>query len=210
MSRRTFTAARVATVSLALVLLASCARLPVSRTYLGTERFGSTTIAPAGWTVLDANEVRVNAEGTGPLFLQGFGPAGVDPRAPMNGSLPGGVMTVTLHPGLDAARTAAANSFIADLGAAVRTGKAQILEQSDAVVIDGAWEQRRWIVEAILAPGTVTRVVQTVRTSVEPVGTDRDGAALHAVKALVVGCDPDCFAENRDIFAQMERDWRVR
>ena len=195
--------------ALALVLFASCASLPVSRTYLGTGRFGSTTLAPAGWTVLDADEVRGSTDDTGPLFLQGFGPAGVDPRAPMNGSLPGGVMTVTLHPGLDAARTAAANSFITDLDTAVRNGVAQILEQSD-VVVDDAWEQHRWIVEVVLAPGTVTRVVQTVRISVEPVGADRDGAALHAVKALVAGCDPDCFTGNREVFAQLERDWRVK
>lgn len=196
-------------IALVLTLLSACASLPVSQTYLGTEQFGSTALAPGEWEVFDAAAVRRNAEGVGPLFLQGFGAEGVDPTAPMSGSQPGGILSINLHRGIDAARTAAANSFIVDLNAATASGAARILGQRGPTV-DGTWEQWRWIVEVSLTQGTVTRVVQTVQLSVNPVGADRDGTELHAVKALVVGCAPGCFEANTATFSEIEDSWRVR
>ncbi len=196
------------TVTCSVLLLSACTSLPVSQIYLGSDELGSTTSAPAGWQVFDSAAVRGDVEGAPPLFLQGFGMPGVDPTAPMSGNQPGGVMTVTLHPGIKGARAAAPNAFIVDLARAVEEGTAQILNESTSV--EGAWERQQWLVEVQLTPGTVTRVVQTVMISLQPVGADKDGTELHAVKALVIGCDPDCFDDNQAAINAVESQWRVR
>ena len=196
------------TVTCSVLLLSACTSLPVSQTYLGSDQLGSTTTAPAGWQVFDSADVRGDIEGAAPLFLQGFGVPGVNPTAPMSGNQPGGVLTVTLHPGIERARAAAPNAFIIDLARAVKEGTAQILNESTSV--EGSWERRRWLVEVQLTPGTVTRVVQTVMISLQPVGADKDGTKLHAVKALVIGCVPDCFDANQATINAVESQWRVR
>lgn len=192
-----------------LVVLTACTTLPVGHTYLGSPKFDSTVVAPAGWEAFDAQDVRGNAAGTGPLFLQGFGEPGVDPTMPMSGNRPGGVLTVSLHPGLDAARAAAINAFVTDLDAAIISKTVTVIDEVGPQR-RGDYEYRQWILELSMAPGTITRVAQTVMTGTSPVGQDGNGTELYVVKAFIVGCAPECFAANRGAFVEMENSWEVR
>jgi hypothetical protein len=192
---------------LAAVLLAACAELPVSRTYISDSTHGVSLVAPADWEVLESSQI-LAAGVPGPPYLVGFGRDVANPTEPMIGPSPGGVMTVTLHPGLDAARAAAVNAFLTDLAAAAAAGSARILDESETVVV-GEFERRRWILEITAPDGTVARVLQEVATSTRPVARSSDGAELHANKALILGCHVECFAENRNLIFDVYKSWEV-
>jgi len=195
---------------LALVLLAgACSALPLSRTYLGSEDFGTTALAPAGWQVLPAEAVRDSAPGPGPAFLQGFGAAVADPTQPMMGDRPGGVLVVDLFPGLPAARLGGENAFLADLAGARASGAVTVID-TGAVSVEGVWEHRRWLLELRAPSGTVVRVLQHVKVGTRAIGAAADGAELYPVKSLIIGCSASCFSEEFPAILDVVDSWEVR
>jgi len=143
---------RTTAVLLGAVLLASCASIPLSRSYLGNTTYGTSVIAPGEWKSFDAVAVLAGSPDATQSYIEAFGPEGVDPTKPMFGGVPGGVLIVNLYPGLDAGRIAARNALIIDLDAAVSAGAVTILAESGPVV-DGLWERRSLLLEVRLENG---------------------------------------------------------
>lgn len=205
---------------LAALLLSACASLPLSRSYLGDTNYGTSVIAPGDWRGFDAAAVLGDVPASAPSYIEAFGPEGVDPTRPMLGLVPGGMLVVNVHPGLETARRAARNALLTDLDAAVASGAAVILEESEPVV-EGAYERRRVLLEvradAIsgtpqdneLPPGTMMRVLQETMTGTRAVGKSADGAELFPVKTLLLGCSQECFAQNASVIRDISASWRV-
>jgi len=208
---------RTTAVLLGAVLLASCASIPLSRSYLGNTTYGTSVIAPGEWKSFDAVAVLAGSPDATQSYIEAFGPEGVDPTKPMFGGVPGGVLIVNLYPGLDAGRIAARNALIIDLDAAVSAGAVTILAESGPVV-DGLWERRSLLLEVRLEngnravpppPGTVMRVLQETMLATRSTGKDAAGIELFPLKTLILGCSTECFAANEKVLRDVLDSWRV-
>lgn len=205
-------------VLLGAALLASCASIPLSRSYLGNTTYGTSVIAPGDWKGFDAAAVLADSPGASQSYIEAFGPEGVDPTQPMFGNVPGGLLVVNLYPGLDAGRAAARNALVIDLDAAIAAGAVTIVDESGPVV-EGLWERRSLLLEVRLdgagnraappLPGTVMRVLQETMLATRATGKDADGVELFPLKTLILGCSTECFAANEKVLLDVKDSWRV-
>lgn len=210
--------ARPVAVLFGAALLASCASIPLSRSYLGNTTYGTSVIAPGDWKGFDAAAVLADSPGVSQAYIEAFGPEGVDPTQPMFGDVPGGLLVVNLYPGLDAGRAAARNALVTDLDAAIAAGAVTIVDESGPIV-EGLWERRSLLLEVRLdhsgnqavapAPGTVMRVMQETMLATQATGKDAAGVELFPLKTLILGCSTECFAANEKVLLDVKDSWRV-
>ena len=203
---------------LGLMLLASCASIPLSKGYIGNTTYGTSIITPGDWKSFDASAVLPNASDDAQAYIEAFGMQGIDPTQPMFGSVPGGMLIVNLYPGFTTGRTAARNALVTDLDAAIAAGTVTILEESGPV-LEGLWERRSLLLEVRLddatnqalasSPGTVVRVLQETMLATRATGKDAAGIDLFPLKTLILGCSLECFAVNESVLLDVKNSWRV-